>query len=1707
MNCKNSLFYLLALCCALQMASAQSYNTNTWIDYNATYYKIKVGATGIYRIPQSLLAANGLGSINGSDIKIISKGREIPLYTSNNGALSSGDFVEFYAQKNDGEFDTQLYQYPSWQPTLSESLFSDTLSYFLTISPATSNLRYTATNNDLSNLPAPETHYQHRAYQAYPQVFYEGKPFNIAGTNKTYSDFDQGEGFVSNTIALDTQQVFNIPTPAFYASSSNNIVLTTRIYGRSDQNNLLNDHRVQINTNGTTLIDTLFGGYSTININQTLNANQLGATTTALEFKSMPIDDAVVNSNSVAWISIEYPHSFDFGGAKMFSFELDNNGDKYLEISNFQGGNAPVLYDISNQLRIQPILEGGVYKVKLNQVSGGAAKRQLIIYNSDAAAFCTEGCQFPNCIPEQCRLWTLSHLSAPIQYTNYAQASNEGNYLIVTHPSLRTGAVDEVERYRNYRNSPAGGSRQAIIVNIEELYDQFAWGIAKHPLAIRHFVNYALANWTVKPDFLFLLGKGVAYSYINKKQKIQYAACLVPSYGVEPSDILLSTPNNAVYQNNLSTGRIPAHTPNDVRIYLDKIITYENNFSSSNCDIDNRQWMKHALHLAGGSNLTESESFIEKLAEYKQVFEDSLLGGKVVYTYNKISEDVIQQTDLDQFVNNGLAMIMFFGHSTGNTWNLDLGNPESYTNHGKYPFIMTGSCFVGDIFGITTQEVGMAEDYVLADNLGAIGFLATASFGFPTWLHRYAKNLHQQFSRNNYGQPLGACIRQTIQEMSDQYFNQEGAKLTCQEYTFVGDPVLRLAAWDTPDLALGNTEITHSITFEPANITTDLSQFTVKVAVANLGKITADSATLHIERYLPNGTLLQSINRRITIPQYADTIAINLPIGDANDATGNNLITANIDYDNQIAEICENNNTASRPLFIFSDVLVPIVPCNYAIVGNAPVMLYASTGIPLSAARNYRLEIDTNALFNSPIKQQTLISSIGGVLKWQPTINYTDNTVYYWRTAPESDNPQWKISSFLYKNAAPEGYNQSHHQQWANNDLQQINISSQTPHFSFAPNQYSLIINNNYSSKTAIQILTNETTIGTGSQMPNECDGGIAFVVWQNNDGIAQNLVSQNTNGQSGCNGLGTYNNQQGLAGSTRQIEFRTNDPQQIDALLQFIQNTIQNGDYVAAYSVREHRLQDLDANVQNALQTFFNSMGISQINAVPNNQAFIAFGQKGSNGSIAPVWATSTTPALTFALNASFALATQLGSMKTQPIGPALTWNLLEWQTHHNDPSTSDQWALNIYGVNNNNEEILLLGNQNAASIDLSTIAATQYPFLRLELTAADTVYATPPQLDFWRIWFDRRAELALDAHYYYAFHADTLSTGDPMSLDIGVINPENSALNNIAVQYNIIAPDGSIIPQTQPLVLNLAAAQSDTIHITAPTSSMSGNYTLSVELNPNGELPEKFAFNNLLYLPFTVIKDKINPYIDVTFDGQHIGNGDLVSAKPEILARIKDDNPYLALNDTANFYIALKYTDPDTQVPNLIETPIPFNSPILQFVPPSNTAAEQGNNVAIIRLNPEFTDAGLYEFIIRAKDRSGNYFAQKNYNIRFKVEPKPMISHLLNYPNPFTTQTRFALLITGTEVPQDLNIQIMTVSGRVVREINRSELGNLHIGQNITEFAWDGTDQFGNRLANGIYLYRVNARLNGTPLNHYSTNADTFFSEQGWGKMYLLR
>jgi flagellar hook assembly protein FlgD len=177
-------------------------------------------------------------------------------------------------------------------------------------------------------------------------------------------------------------------------------------------------------------------------------------------------------------------------------------------------------------------------------------------------------------------------------------------------------------------------------------------------------------------------------------------------------------------------------------------------------------------------------------------------------------------------------------------------------------------------------------------------------------------------------------------------------------------------------------------------------------------------------------------------------------------------------------------------------------------------------------------------------------------------------------------------------------------------------------------------------------------------------------------------------------------------------------------------------------------------------------------------------------------------------------------------------------------------------------------------------------------------------------------------------------------------------------------------------------------------------------------------------------------------------------------------------------------------------------LNSNEIQFIP-----ATDQNNKASILYKPTQLEDGKYAIKIQATDAVGNKAGNNEYEIEFTIINKSSISNFYPYPNPGTTNIRFVFTLTGSKTPDDLLIRIMTVSGKVVKEITKQEFGNIKFGNNISEYAWDGNDMYGDRLANGVYLYQIFTRINQKNIeNIKSLNTDKFFTE-GAGKIYLMR
>jgi len=330
---------------------------------------------------------------------------------------------------------------------------------------------------------------------------------------------------------------------------------------------------------------------------------------------------------------------------------------------------------------------------------------------------------------------------------------------------------------------------------------------------------------------------------------------------------------------------------------------------------------------------------------------------------------------------------------------------------------------------------------------------------------------------------------------------------------------------------------------------------------------------------------------------------------------------------------------------------------------------------------------------------------------------------------------------------------------------------------------------------------------------------------------------------------------------------------------------------------------------------------------------------------------------------------------------------------------------------------------------------------------------------------------------------------------------------MDSILVNYWIEDHEHNLIPIPYLRQDSLRVGQVIRDTIDVQTLGLKELNSLWIEINPyvsnssTTDQPEQYHFNNIGQIPFYVHGDNENPILDVTFNGYHILSGDLVDPKSEVIMSLKDENQFLIMSeesDTANFGIYISN-------PNGIQKRLNFRNSLGEQTLEWQAADETSKKFKII-YNGNFELDGVYRLLVQGADKSGNLSGDFNYDIEFEVDHNSSITNLMNYPNPFSTQTQFVFTLTGAVLPDEFTIQIMTVSGKVVKEITVDELGGVHIGRNVTDYRWDGKDEFGDFLANGVYLYRVITKIHGENIEHRESGADNYISK-GFGKMYIIR
>ncbi|OJY93247.1 MAG: hypothetical protein BGP13_16555 [Sphingobacteriales bacterium 40-81] len=1675
---------LLLIICILTCYIARAQYNNEWIDYNKTYYKFPVGKNALNRISQSVLQSIGLANTPAEQFQLWRNGVQVPVFTSvASGTLGGSDYIEFWGEMNDGKTDAGLYPNINFQLCDKWSLETDTASYFLTVNPSGNNLRLTdEVNNVAANVLPAEQYFMHTEGQYFKNKINSGWAQIV--TEYVYSSiYDRGEGYTSRDILPSTPLNETMANLYPYISGPNATFTITAA------GNAANNRNIVAKVNGTTLVDVAMDAFYDQRQQVSFPASSLnsGSANVAISNTSANPNDRMV----VGKYEITYPRQFNFGSNTNFLFELSaNTSGNYLRINFNYGSTAPILYDLTNYKRYTGVIdEPGIVKFAL--LPSNQKRKLVLVSRAGSNIVMTTGLQARN-------------------FVDYSQAANQGNYLIISNSLLYSGANgNPVEAYRLYRSSAAGGSYDSRIYDIDQLTDQFAFGIKRHPFAIKKFLKYARSVFSTTPSYVFLIGKGVSYvqAKSNESNALLDKLNLVPPYGYPASDNLYASNDNETL-GLIPIGRLSAVSANEVEIYLNKVKEYEAVGVNAPQTVGGRAWMKNIVHAIGGGSADLSKEIGGYMNSLKHIIEDTLYGGNVE-SFSKTSAVATQLTaeQLGQLFAEGIGIVNYFGHSSASTTEFNIDDPYAYQNKEKYPLFLVNGCLAGDIFNFESGRLStittLSERYLLANQRGAIGFVASTHFGIVSYLNIYLNGLYKAMSGKKYGASLGETLEESFRYLLNAAPGDYLGRLHAEEITLNGDPAVKLYMPSLPDYAVESSYIEI-----PSLISATDNNFDVHITLYNLGKAHSDSVSIIVKRVLPGGETITVLNKKIDGIRAKDSFTLTVPINPGLEKGENKLIVS-IDPDNSIEEISEVNNTVTKAFYIIENVAAPVYPGNFSIIKNPNQLLYASTAYPLSPMKSYIMEIDTTAKFNSVAKVSRTVSSPGGLLEFNPQIAYKDSTVYYWRVSlvpSNNEEYQWADHSFMYK-VNTEGYNQSHFYQHQESTLDRIYLDSSSHNWNYTINNNDVYIRNCiYQSGCQndgdfVVSLNNNSKIASacvGSSLVFNVIDSATFKPWKNVSDNGSNLYLYGS-ASANCGVSRNYN-----------FEFKYLTAADRKKMMDFM-DIIPNGAYVIVRSFDYNDPNSFSSTWKgdtalyghnNSLYHKLKEAGFEGIDSVNQKKAWIFVFQKGNKTRFTPLYRVATTFSEKIYIETTFKTPDSVGYITSPKFGPAKQWEKVIWSGHSVDAQNKDFASVEIIGIDlAGTETSIKILDKDTREYDISSLNVAQYPYLKLKMRNADSTFLTPFQLDYWRILYKPVPEGAILPSVYFNIK-DTLQEGEIIKFNIAFKNISDVPFDSLLTHISLI--DKNNVTHFLDSSRRKAVIINDSVRIEYQIDSKNypGTNTIRIEFNPDNDQPEQYLLNNFLYKSFYVVPDNLNPLLDVTFDGVHILNNDIIAAKPHILIKLKDENNYMLLDDTSLAKVQIRYPD------NSLRT-FSFNSDTLKFTPATATGQGSGDNTATIDFNPAFFADGDYQLIVSAKDKSGNSAGQSAYTVSFKIINKPMISNMFNYPNPFTTSTAFVFTLTGSEVPQNLRIQILTITGKIVKEITKQELGPIRIGRNITEYKWDGTDQYGQKLANGVYLYRVITNLNGKSLEKYKTdgdNTDQYFNK-GYGKMYLMR
>lgn len=1034
-------------------------------------------------------------------------------------------------------------------------------------------------------------------------------------------------------------------------------------------------------------------------------------------------------------------------------------------------------------------------------------------------------------------------------------------------------------------------------------------------------------------------------------------------------------------------------------------------------EYDNYQlgdWNKRYMFISGGNDDIEKNSFDGQSIDLIRRFVVPPPIAGMADTIMKTTSSVVDGEHTDQIraiYNEGVVFSNFIGHSGGRFWAVDAGDPATLQNAGKYVFGSSVSCNVG-FFADNSSDV-YSEDFIFAHNAGAIAFWAGAGFS------SYALgNVVTEFFLSEVAQDtlrdLGKLTTLARIGLWTQYGSFDSNRPGVELYPLLGDPATQLAIPHKPDLAITASDVATS---PVVPIETD-SAVTISIRFRNFGLATADSVQVHVTDLFQNAVYDLGV---YTVPPVGYTDSLQIPWR-VKGKTGSHQLTVTLDPANRISEVRRENNAASATIMVAPTSLYPLQPLPYGVVASGPVRLRVTNPAgDVPSSLQFFFEIDTSSAFSSPQK----IASPPvpeGIASTEWVSQALQPGIYFWRarTYDGSAYGAWLNNAFTVSSTISAGVFR-----W---QQQLPPLGGESVFSSTIQNTAGAVLIQQQPTRLFYRALGSRDNTDKDYYTIARIDNQTITAYWWE---IGGGFIVVDVDGKSGNYRYGAFDN------------YSIGFPDSMTAYLQ----SIPSGHYVMMGTIYHGK-----TNVSEALYQEIEKLGSTMIRQVVDFDAWCYIGKVTSGVGMKIAEAHSQTDSAVIAYQLPNIYRVLKGTVESSQIGPVRRWSAVAWNGTA-VPSVSGI-SVQLLGEHGTGVDTLFTSKNAVDSLDLHTIDPQRYPTLRLLATLESFTGEETPRFAVWRADYIPLPDLALQSKTFI-IESDTVTQGNPVNADLDVYNIGNSTADSMKVRLTRTGTNNVPVIADERTLGALPPAQTQKTHFTLSTLGIRGKQQLKCEVQPLG-VPDQYDFNNYALGQFVVRGDSIAPHITVTFDGIRITDGDYVRPAPQILV-VMTDNTMFSPADTSTISVVLDGS----------KIPYAYN-PSLNF-----TTLPSGG--AQVVFTPALKD-GEHTLAIEGHDVAGNSAdSLGSRTISFVVQGKQQLLNVINFPNPFATETYFTFNYTGSQPPDEASIKIFTVAGRLIRSM-KSYASDLRIGFN--RIAWDGRDNEGDEIANGVYFYILSVR-----------------------------